>query len=265
MQSVVIRYVLYSICLVILSCSSDKKKSKKQEKMIEQTPITLESMQVDTLFIDAMDGLKMRVISYSIDSTSPSIVLCHQARMNNYEYAEIAPKLCALGFNCLALDQRAGGAIETHENETNKNAVAANLPVEFINAEPDIIAGIQYAYEIWGQPVILWGSSYSAALTLKIANGNDKVRAIVVFSPGEYLGEVSVKESAKGLNKPVFLTATEKEMEVATNILADLDKNQLTIFQPDAKGTHGSKALWSSDPLSKSYWEAIEEWLKKIK
>lgn len=140
-------------------------------------------MRQDTIEFPSADGLTMRAVMYSIDSTSPVIVLCHQAKMNNYEYAEIAPKLNAMGYNCLALDQRSGGAIDAHDNKTNANALAANKATSYPSSLPDIEAGVNLAYETWGQPVILWGSSYSASLCLKVAMDNEHVKAVIGFSP----------------------------------------------------------------------------------
>jgi len=253
---------------IFISCNGKKDKSNQATltDMPEQQPITVTGMRQDTIEFPSADGLTMRAVMYSIDSTSPVIVLCHQAKMNNYEYAEIAPKLNAMGYNCLALDQRSGGAIEAHDNKTNANALAANKETTYQSSIPDIEAGVNLAFNTWGQPVILWGSSYSATLCLKVAMDNDHVKAVIGFSPiAKFDDGTSAADYFKNYHtKPIFITSTEKEAGALEKAFKHLPENVLTQFYPDTKGTHGSKALWSSDPANGYYWEAVTEWLKTL-
>ena len=263
----------YSLLVLILTgsllmaCKGKKDKSEQDTitDIPEQQPITVSGMRQDTIEFPSADGLTMRAVMYSIDSTSPVIVLCHQAKMNNYEYAEIAPKLNAMGYNCLALDQRSGGAIDAHDNKTNANALAANKATSYPSSLPDIEAGVNLAYETWGQPVILWGSSYSASLCLKVAMDNEHVKAVIGFSPiAKFDDGTSAADYFKNYNtKPIFITSTEKEAGALEKAFKHLPENVLTQFYPDTKGTHGSKALWSSDPANEYYWEAVTAWLQK--
>ena len=65
---------------------------------------------VNILNFKAADNLEITADWYSIpDSTAPIIILYHQAGWSRGEYIEIAPKLNAMGFQCLAVDQRSGG------------------------------------------------------------------------------------------------------------------------------------------------------------
>ena len=89
--------LLLSVMLITLAISGCKggKKDKEQTELTdlpEMQTVAVSGMRVDTLEMPSADGLAMRAVVYTIDSTKPVIVLCHQARMNNYEYAEIAPK-----------------------------------------------------------------------------------------------------------------------------------------------------------------------------
>jgi|JI10StandDraft_1071094.scaffolds.fasta_scaffold512535_1 dienelactone hydrolase len=253
------------ITLAISGCKGGKKDKEQTElnDLPEMETVAVSGMRVDTLEMPSADGLTMRAVVYTIDSTKPVIVLCHQARMNNYEYAEIAPKLCAMGYNCVALDQRSGGAMETHENITNKNALAKNLATGYTSSLPDIMAGVNYAATTFGQQVILWGSSYSASLVLKVAMDNPNVKSVITFSPILKFDDGSTAaDYFKSYNgKPIFMTSTEKEAAPLTKAMSHLGDDVLTQYYPDMKGTHGSKALWSSDPSSADYWEAVTKWL----
>lgn len=77
------------------------------------------------------DGLKVTADLYGLeDSGAPMIVLFHQANWSRGEYREIAPKLNAMGFACLAVDQRSGREAEGVVNETAKRAREKELGTE---------------------------------------------------------------------------------------------------------------------------------------
>ncbi|MFI5073144.1 MAG: hypothetical protein ACHP8A_19910, partial [Terriglobales bacterium] len=58
------------------------------------------------------DGVTIYANFYPAKASSqPMILLFHQAHSNRYEYSSIAPRLEALGFSCLATDQRFGGTM----------------------------------------------------------------------------------------------------------------------------------------------------------
>gem|GEM_PF-5977157 len=55
------------------------------------------------------DGILITADSYvPHTTTSPLILLFHQAGSSRGEYNEIAPRLNELGFNCIAVDLRSG-------------------------------------------------------------------------------------------------------------------------------------------------------------
>ncbi|MBL4670213.1 MAG: hypothetical protein JKY30_13245, partial [Flavobacteriales bacterium] len=73
------------------------------------------------------DGLLVTGNLYEIGKDKPIILLCHQARYNKFEYADIAPKLNELGYNCLAIDQRSGGSFAGKPNETYERATKKGI------------------------------------------------------------------------------------------------------------------------------------------
>ena len=110
------------------------------------------------------DGLEVTAELYlaSDDKQAPFIVLCHQAGWSRGEYREIVPKLVALGFNCLAIDQRSGGAVDGVANMTARKAAAAKKDTSFVAAEQDMLAAVEWARANRAEgKLILWGSSYS--------------------------------------------------------------------------------------------------------
>ena len=172
--------------------------------------------------IPTADGLTITADLYAAheDKNTPFIVLCHQAGWSRGEYRETAPKLNALGFNCLAIDQRSGKTVNGVDNETVAKARVAKKGTDFPDAEQDIITAIKWAKENQADgKLILWGSSYSAALVLRIAGEHpDLIDGVMAFSPGEYFTRFGksddwIASSAKKISVPVFITSAKREQK----------------------------------------------------
>ncbi len=214
------------------------------------------------------DGLMISGNLYEISSNAPLILLLHQANYNKYEYADIAPKLNEMGFNVLAIDQRSGGSFAGHDNETYERAKRiSDSEITFVEAEQDIEAAVEYLNNKYDQDVIVWGSSYSSALAIFVANKNDNVKGVISFSPGNYFGEAKskLKSVFKDLDKPFLVTSSKDE---AAQLSAELEgielkKNQ-SQFIPEDSGFHGSRAIWEGQKGAEEYWSAITKFLNSI-
>lgn len=229
--------------------------------------MTINSFAQQMITFESKDGLPITADLYVSSTQNPYIILLHQARFSRGEYCEIAPKLVKLGYNCLAVDLRSGDEINFVKNETAAKAKAKNLPVNFIDALPDIHAAIDYVRQISDKPVVLWGSSYSAALSLIVAPEELKVGALVVFSPGEYFEPKDfIKSKISKISVPVLALSSKSENPEMANMLSVVPKSLLTIFNPTTdEGKHGSKALWESNPSNKEYWMAVSLFFSKLK
>jgi pimeloyl-ACP methyl ester carboxylesterase len=213
----------------------------------------------------SQDNLVVTADLYMAKATSKPILLCHQAEFSRGEYSEIAPELVKLGFTCLAIDQRSGKECKGIKNKTNEEAVKKKLKTNFIDAQKDIEAAIDYMYQRFQQPVIVFGSSYSASLAIKIASESKKVRAVIAFSPGEYFEEqFSVLESCTALKQPVFITGSKSEANQLKDYLNDSPSRTKKLFTPTSSGTHGAKVLWSNSADKAEYWLALKEFLAKV-
>lgn len=218
--------------------------------------------------ISAPDGLNINANVYDIDKDAPVIVLCHQARFNKHEYDGIGERLNTLGFNCIAIDQRSGGPITDKQNWTNIRARQQGLGVDYLDAEQDIMAAVDFAAQVYKGKLILWGSSYSSTLALYVGMANDNVDAVVSFSPGDYFApeRASLAEMLPNFKKPMFVTSSQREVEALTALLEGMTLGEDQIqFVPDSSGYHGSKALWKGQPDGEEYWEAVEAFLEKVK
>ncbi|MGD1845432.1 MAG: alpha/beta hydrolase [Salibacteraceae bacterium] len=186
----------------------------------------------EKLSFPSQDGLIITADWFEKDPAKPAILLCHQAGYSRGEYRKTARELNEAGYNCLAIDQRSGDGVTGIINETATRAREKGLPNSYLDAEPDIRAAIDYLHARTGQKIILWGSSYSASLALKVAVGNDKVSKVVAFSPGEYLKGVKLSQEIGDLAKPTFVTSSAKEANDVRKLMKGVKPKYVTQFAP---------------------------------
>jgi dienelactone hydrolase len=219
-----------------------------------------------TFIFPAPDGLTITADLYEADSTAPVILLCHQAGYSRGEYLETAKRLQKFGFTCLAIDLRSGKECNAVRNETARAAVAGHFPRNYMDAQHDIVAGIDYLYSNYHRKVIVLGSSYSASLALLEAKENDKVAAVAAFSPGEYFGEKDfISKKIAGLDKPVYASSALSESAAVTELLKDVTSQLKVQFVPSEEGNHGSKVLWTSNSNNQEYWLTLMAFLSKVR
>lgn len=215
----------------------------------------------------AEDSLKLTADLYLSDYQKPFIVLLHQLESSRGEYNSIAPKLVKLGYNCLAVDLRSGNKMNYVQNETAQRAKKEKRSTKYIDAKKDIIAAIEFIQRYNKEPVILFGSSYSASLSLVMANQLKNIEAVIAFSPGEYFRpEFVVKNEIKGLSIPVFACSTDMEYNYSKELLADVESPLKILFKPtNGRGVHGAKALWDDSDVNKECWFQLAFFFGKLK
>ncbi len=230
---------------------------------------TLTIQAQKTVSFKSPDGVTVTADLYKGLPSETYVVLFHQAGYSRGEYKQTAPKIVKIGFNCLAVDLRSGGEVNNVPNLTLQDAKKMGKPTTYIDAEQDMIAAINYAYNINKKPVIILGSSYSASLCLKIAKGNPKVKAVIAFSPGEYFSSfnLNIQKEITGLKKPVYATCAKIEYPFMATLLSGVSPEYKTVFRPtgDEKGVHGSRILWDSSDCSREVWLDLLRFLSKEK
>jgi len=229
----------------------------------------------ETITFDSSDGVKITADLYpGKGPNNPFIVLCHQAGWSRGEYREIAPKLQQAGFGCLAIDKRSGEKDQYNKviNETALAAKKAGKATEFTDAEQDIVAALRWVRTEHAKgKVILWGSSYSAALSLRIAGERpDLVDGVMAFSPGEYFKRFNksaswIESSARNIQTPTFITSAKDEHTRWQKIFDAIPSQKKNKFVPKTKGNHGSRALYKRFNDSEAYWEAVTQFLGNYK
>ncbi len=213
----------------------------------------------ERLTLEADDGLQITADKYFLNDTLPWILMFHQAGSSRGEFREIAPKLNMLGYNGLAVDLRHGREANFIINETARAARDGNFRYDMQEAVADIIAALKWAEMQNENPVVLLGSSYSASLVLIVAKKGRRAGAVIAFSPGEFFGPGGVvREKVKGLERPVFIAATEQELPYAAELTSGIAERHKTLFSPSGcSGVHGARALWETEECSKEYWLAL--------
>lgn len=217
------------------------------------------------LVLKAADGVAIHGALYAAPNPKAIILLFHQAGSGKGEYATIAPRLNALGYTALAIDQRSGGDLFG----VNETARGVGDQPSYLDAKVDLQAALDWA-KPQGKPIILWGSSYSSALVFLVAAENPgAVTALLSFSPGEYLGQPDlVRRNAAKLAVPVFVTSARDAGEIAAakaigDAIPGTGKVQAV---PAIAGIHGSSTLIAArNPAgAEDNWRVVEAFLKRV-
>ena len=191
------------------------------------------------------------------------IVLFHMAGSNKSEYAPLAPELNKAGFATLAVDLRSGGDLWGDKNETVAHAKGR---YDYADAIPDLDASIAFAEAERAGPVAIWGSSYSSALVFIVAATHPEVKALLAFSPAEYIAGRSIKKAAAKLSIPVFITSAPDSSEVSAGLaLADAVQGRNAVQYIPAHGIHGSSTLRNDEDPSgaRENWKHVLSFLDK--
>jgi len=223
----------------------------------------------ETVQLAAADGVKVFGEVWRASGAKPPIILAfHQAGSSSAEYAPIAPRLAQAGFTVLAIDQRSGnGAFDG----TNRTAAELGRKATYEQALPDLEAALAWAKaNSHGAPVVVWGSSYSAALVFLLAARHPgDVNGVVAFSPGEYLAnKTAVRDAARKVDVPVYIDQASGADEVGQSAaileaVKSTDKQQL--LSP-SNSTHGSSTLRAdTNPAgAEAHWTAVLKFLKRF-
>lgn len=194
----------------------------------------------------SQDGVKIYGDLIELDKAKPTILLFHQGRSNaRGEYASIIPTLTEQGFNTLAVDQRRGGDLFEGKNRTLENI---DQEYTYCETYQDIKAALDYIKsENFSGPIIAWGSSYSAALVVKLAHENpDDIAAVLAFSPasGGPMADCKPDIYFEDLETPLLVLRPSNELEIES-VKAQFDlaeKHGHQVFEANP-GTHGSSMM----------------------
>lgn len=215
------------------------------------------------IMLHAADGVKVYASYYPAMRAKAVILLFHQAGSSKDEYRSIAPRLAAQGYSALAVDQRSGGSL------FGRNETAAGIGADpgFLDAAKDLDAAIRWA-RARKLPIVLWGSSYSAALVILEAARQTDVKAVLAFSPGEYLGDANpVRRAAAKIHIPLYVTSASDPREIAAaRTIVVAAPTQIKRQFIARRGIHGSSTLIAQrNPLgADDNWASVEAFLRRV-
>lgn len=196
------------------------------------------------------DGARIYADAYFSDlgETAPLILLFHQAGSNGRgEYSDLIPWLNTNGFRVIAWDQRSGGDLYGASNRTVEN-LPKNSLTGFCDAYADLQTAMDYvAANKLAEKVIVWGSSYSAALVFQLAAKNpDQIAAVLAFSPasGGPLEQCRARQWLDQVTAPVLAVRPQSEMQRDSSVeQRDIFISVGVTFQVVENGVHGSSML----------------------
>ena len=246
--------------ILLISC---QQKEKKIDYIVEKA-------SAEVVFT-ANDNTQIFGDLYYKNKTSPIILLFHQARANaKGEYGTIIPKLINEGFNVLAIDQRTGGQYFGDYNRTI--AKSANNSYKYCDAYPDLEAALQFVIDQgFSGKKIVWGSSYSAALVIKLGHEYpEKVDGILAFSPasGKPMEGCGPNGYFDTLKTPLLVLRPKREMEIASvKVQFELAKKNNHQVYISENGVHGSSMLVENRTKSNNdaTWKVVTTFLAGFK
>lgn len=207
-------------------------------------PIPADAQEVE---FGATDGAVV-FGTWHLTSSEPSavIIALHQGGASGEgEYGPIIPRLLETGQNVLTVDLRAGGDLF---GGLNRTVQARGVESEYCEAQSDIEGALAFVRRtVPGVPVILWGSSYSGALALRVAAEHPAgVAAVLAFSPasGPPMASCRAEDVASMVKVPVLVVRprSETEREPVVEQLEIFRRAGHHIYVADP-GTHGSSTL----------------------
>ena len=214
------------------------------------------------------DNLTISADFYETEAVSKKwMIMCHQEEYSRGEFKEIAQRMIKLNYNCLAIDLRSGGEVNYVTNETAGEAKSEGKSQTLISCEVDILSAIEYVLSREKDAeIVLFGSSFSASLCLKIAKERPDIRAVIAFSPGEFFApQISIKKTISGISIPMYIGCTKSEFQYVKEMFENVKPQKLIIFRPEkADGLHGTKTLWWESSTRNEYWLSLLFFLNSL-
>lgn len=227
---------------------------------------TISAVRPATSQAVASDGTVVSLYDYHPKAPGPAtpVLMFHQAGGDaRGELGPIAEKLASAGRRVFTADLRSGGSRFGGINQTA--AEYKGPEPSYCAVYPDLVAALDKATVEIGGPVVVVGSSYSAALVVKLAAEHPgKIAGFVAFSPAggdpmkgcepePYLGRLKVPGVAlrnRGPADPPPWIATSNEQWAAAGY-------PVTIIQAEGHGASLLLAERTKGDVAAA-WKALE-------
>lgn len=266
-----LRAIIFIALGMLLSCKHDC----NQEDTIENKVLNEEKgAHKREISFYTTDSIQVYGDLYEVNKKGSTLLLFHQGGSNaRAEYGPIIPRLIEKGFNIIAIDQRSGGQWYGSYNRT-----LARVPTNgygdgytYCDAYNNLEGALDYITEAgFSGKKILWGSSYSASLSIQLGyKRQSEVDGVLAFSPatGGAMKNCLPNAYFKDLKIPLLLLRPPSEME------SDDVKLQMEMAQEfnhsthvATKGIHGSSMLVTERVGAdvKDTWKVVFAFLEHI-
>ncbi|MBE0653909.1 MAG: dienelactone hydrolase family protein [Bacteroidales bacterium] len=229
-------------------------------------PVNAQVIRKKTIEFYSSDSLLITADHYFSNKNNPYILLFHQENSSRGEFDSIADRFVKMKYNCLVVDLRNGDKFAYTENHTARRAKEKNFPTG-LTTEHDIIAAIDFAGNLTENKIILLGSSWSASLCLKVASEDERIKAVMAFSPGEFLQPTyPLKKLFTRLQKPVYIAVSPQEYPYLRDAIDQMPEGSLSMITPPEKSVaRGIPMLYSEHPGSDEYWLSVLIFIKSLR
>ena len=231
------------ILSLFVACQKNERKEENRND---------EKSLVEEIHFFTSDSIKIYGDLYEVDKNGTTILLFHQGGSNaRGEYRSIIPKLIENKYNVFAIDQRLGGQMFGDYNRTVSNIAYKDFSYNgysYCDAYSDLEHALNYLLKSgFRGKKVLWGSSYSASLAIKLSNDrSNDVSGILAFSPasGDPMKECLPNQYFETLKVPLILFRPQKEADIESvkdqlNLADELGHKTYVA----KNGTHGSSML----------------------
>lgn len=207
---------------------------------------------------------------YPAEGTARAIIIAlHQGGASgDAEYGPIVPRLTAGGFDVLTVDLRSGG---DRFGGLNRTVQLRGSSADYCDAGADIAGALRFVrMQAPDTPIILWGSSFSAALVIREAvTDSAGVVGVLAFSPasGDPMVGCQPEQAAERIAVPLLVLRPRSEMALdhvgQQAVRFRMAGHKVVVADP---GTHGSSMLVAErvDGPVAGTWAEVEGFLREV-
>lgn len=206
---VVLLVALGGACWAVLSIAAAERLTRRSARVEERAP-TVGWAMCQPLELTASDGATVPAWAFDVDDAAPTVVLLHPNGGSRSRMVGLARVWATLGYNSIAVTQRAHGDASGERNDFGWSA------------RLDALAALDWAAARRTTPVLLHGASLGAAAICHAALEIDdarwsRIQGIILESPYTDLGAAARARTAMRL-PPGLASAAALGLELAARL-----------------------------------------------
>ncbi|RMF06818.1 alpha/beta fold hydrolase [Candidatus Woesearchaeota archaeon] len=222
---------LILVALLILSgCSAQQETSTTQKEQTQKEEFTLTTT----------DGVILHGTKFSPENTpQKSVLLLHMLGRSKEDWEPIVPLLIQNGYEVFTVDLRGMGESTTRNGK--KYTFKEFSPLDYQKMREDMLL---IASTIDKDQFDIIGASIGANLALDYAasaEGNMRVRKMILMSPGENYRGIETVSKAKNVKAETFILASEEDSYAADssrNLAERISQSSLQVYSGLGHGTN---------------------------